>query len=210
MGPNYLPRMYENLIFVPLDLPPLGFDRTEFLEWFDARKQRGMEEYVRKIGYPWNVVWLLSPEYQPELLESPLRNLPELLKQLPHRLIQRIYLLEQLIEVPHHRDVSREEQVELGPSTYRNMLINDAIDSTFYYLRGTEYRKNLDPTPIFPKFPPDTRWFAHNNYASHHGSFMPPESVRKVLLCIWGQVEPLSHLALIEQSRQKYPEFVIE
>lgn len=202
--------MYENLIFVPLDLPPLDFDRTELLEWFDSRKTRGMEEYVKKIGYPWNVVWLLSPEYQPELLGSPIRNLDMALQGLPHKTFQRIYLLEQLIEVPHHRDVSREDRVELGPSTYRNMLINDALDSTFYYRRGTEYRGNLEETPIFPRFPPDTRWFVHNNYNSHHGSFMPPEGARKLILCFWGQVDSLNHLALIEQSRQKYLEYVLE
>lgn len=202
--------MYEDIIFVPLDLPPLEFDRNELLGWFDARKARGMEEYVKKIGYPWNVVWLKSPEHQPELLESPIRNLSSALSLLPHIEIKRIYLLEQLIEVPHHRDVSREDRVELGPSTYRNMLINDALDSTFYYHRGTEWRGNLDTSsPIFPKFPPDTTWFAHNNFNSQHGSFMPPEGARKVILCFWGVVDSLSHLALIEKSRQKYPEYVL-
>ena len=200
--------MFDDFIFVPLDLPQIEFDRSEFLDWFDARKTRGMEEYVRKIGYPWNVVWLKSPEHQPELLDSPLRNLPECLGELPHIEIKRLYLLEQLIEVPHHRDVSREDRVDLGPSTYRNMLINDALDSSFYYLRGTDYRQNLESTPIHPKFPDDTRWFAHNNFTSHHGSFMPRPEQRKVLLCVWGTVDPDAHFNLLGRSRAKYEEYV--
>ena len=145
--------MYERIIFVPLDLPPLIFDREELLQWFDAKKSRGMEEYVASIGYPWNVVWLQDPEKQPELLDSPIHNLGAVLGYLPHTEIKRVYLLEQVIEVPHHSDVSREDDPNLGPSTYRNMLINDAPESTFYYLKGNKSKGTLEETPLFPTLP---------------------------------------------------------
>jgi hypothetical protein len=202
--------MYERLIYVPLNLPPLDFDREEFLTWFDQKKARGMEEYVASIGYPWNVVWLLSPEHQPELLlDTPIRNLLLALKALPHRTIRRVYLLEQLVEVPHHADISREDDPSLGPSTYRNMMINDAPESTFYYLRGNRSEGTVEPEPIFPRLPEGTRWFAHNNYKSRHGSFMPPEGARKVIFCVWGEVDPLQHNVLLQQSVLQYPEYVI-
>ncbi len=201
--------MYERLIYVPLDLAPLQFDRDELLTWYDAKKTRGMEEYVAAIGYPWNVVWLLEPDKQPDLLDSPIRNMYQALAALPHKTIKRVYILEQLIEVPHHSDVSREDDPNLGPSTYRNMLINDAPNSTFYYLRGNQSKGTLEPEPVYPKYPEDTKWFVHNNYTARHGSFMPPEGARKLILCIWGGVDPTLHTDLLQRSVLKYAEHVI-
>lgn len=196
--------MFESLIFLPLDLPKLEFNREILLTWYDRNKTRGYEEYVKSIGYPWNVIWLRDLDKNLEWrddLDQVFPNLQQVLAHLPHETIRKMYVLEQVIDVEPHRDVSREDDPELGPSTYRAMLIND-YSKTLYYLRGAE----TDPgeSPLYPKFPEPGMWFVHNNFSSRHGAKMPPAGARKLILCVWGRVDKQKHIELVGRSYTHY------
>lgn len=205
--------MFDDIIFTPLALPELEFDRERLLAWYDERKQRGYEEYVAKINYPWNVVWLRDEDRGVEWhedLHSLFPNWTYCLDRLPHSIFRKVYILEQVIDVAPHRDVSREEFVGLGPSTYRCMLINDHPE-TLYYLRGPNPPEgSLEEEKLFPRFPRERMWFAHNNHNARHGAILPPEGKRKLLLCIWGNVFSKSHFALLEKSQAEYAEWMIK
>lgn len=200
---------HQDLIFVPLDLPKIEFDRATLEQWYDSNKTRGMEEYVASIGYPWNVVWLRDEDRGLEWhvnIEEIFPNLMTTMALLPHMIFRKVYILEQVIDVAPHRDVSREDDLGLGPSTYRSMLINDDPE-TFYYYKGTE--KGPTDTPIFPKFPEERMWFCHNNYTSRHGAFLPKPPNRKLIFCVWGHVQRKAHEDLIARSYEKYKEWAI-
>ncbi len=201
--------LQKHLIFLPLEIPPLEFNRRSLETWYDANKTRGMEEYVAKIGYPWNVVWLRDEDKGIEWredIETIFPNFYNCLSYLPHQIFRKVYILEQVIDVEPHRDVSREDDESLGPSTYRAMLINDDPE-TFYYLRGPN--KDDDMTRHYPTFPRPGMWFVHNNYNSRHGARMPVLPNRKLIFCVWGNVERAPHEKLVEISYEKYQEYAL-
>ncbi len=73
-------------------------------------------------------------------------NFPQFVKQIegfPFQKIDRIYILEQVKEVKAHQDVSREDDLNLGPSTFRCPIVNDAPDRTFYLMKGS---RRMEPS----------------------------------------------------------------
>lgn len=197
----------KELVYIPVDLPTLEFDRAKLEQWYDANKTRGIEQYVAAIGYPWNVVWLRDEDKGIDWrsdLEEVFPGFHENLKNLPHIILRKVYILEQVIDVEPHRDVSREDDPDLGPSTYRAMLINDNPD-TLYYMKvdGPSEKK-------FPRFPKPGMWFTHNNYNARHGAIMPKSPDRKLILCVWGNVRRTDHEDLIRRSYGLYKDYSIK
>lgn len=195
---------------VPVDLPELRFYRESLLMWHDDRKVRVDEKYTAEIDNPWWVSFIRDTDRGIDYDRTcPIWNLKDVLRFLPHTTMKRIYLLEQIIDVQPHRDVSREDRPELGPSTYRNLIIDDTNGNSFYYLRGTRARQNRSDEKVFAKLPSSTRWFVHNNYSAEHGAILPPDGARKLMLCFWGTVDVDFHTHLVQDGMKKYAEYVI-
>ncbi len=196
--------MFESLIYLPVAVPRLEFDPIQLCEWYDQNKTRGYEEYVKSIGYPWNVIWLR--DLDKGLVEradtlSMFPNFYQCLQTLPHVTIRKMYILEQVIDVEPHRDISREDDPSLGPSTYRCMLLGQP--KSLYYLRGAEVEPG--ESPLYPKFDIPGEWFVHNNHNSRHGAIKPPDGQRKLILCVWGVVDRDKHFELLARSHAVVP-----
>lgn len=201
--------MYKDYFFVPLDVPKLEFDRNELLEFYDTNKVHLIDPVSEPLGNPWNIVWLWD---RGEIIFNDkvsrlFPNLFEVFGVLPHNYINNIALLEQVAEVKPHCDVSKEIDVELGPSSYRCMLVNDEPTKTFYFKRGVRWEGTLQDKEIYPTLPKDTNFFAINNYNAMHGSHMPTQ--RKIMLTIWGQVSPMRHYTLLQRSEKRFQEYCL-
>jgi hypothetical protein len=205
--------MFEDYIFVPLDVPKLEFDRNRLLNFYDSKKVRITEGLAAPLNFPWNIVflWERGATTWNEYALDYFPNLLEVFDQLPHLSIDNVALLEQLMEVKVHCDVSKEPYPDLGPASYRCMLINDEPSNTFYFRKGVRWEDNLGDSFMFPYWPETSNFFAMNNYNSMHGSFMlrRPES-RKIMLTVWGRVDREKHFKLIARSIEKYNTYVIK
>lgn len=202
--------MYENYYFIPLDIPRLEFDRERLLDFYDEKKIRLIDPVSEPLGNPWNIVWLWDRGdtiFQKEI-SALFVNLYEVFNHLPHKYINNIALIEQVLEVKAHSDVSKETDTTLGPSSYRCMLINDEPNKTFYFREGIRWEGTLQDKEIYPTMPKTTNFFAINNYNAMHGSHMPTK--RKILLTVWGKVDQSKHYDLLQRSVKKYEEFCLK
>jgi len=204
---------FTDYIFTPLDIPKFNFDKDHLLDFFEQNKSVPNYDYLQKIENPWFVYEARRKEFAsiPEEINgsgwdpSFKETFPQIVKTiegLPFQYIERVYFLQQKIEVQAHRDVSREKDESLGPSTFRCPIINEQPESTFYLspLSNEEFK-------FFPKMPLETQWFGMNNYNAKHGSFLPTGDAKKLMLCVWGQVEPQAWFSLLERSINKYEEY---
>ncbi|NJO60965.1 MAG: hypothetical protein HC836_22725 [Richelia sp. RM2_1_2] len=205
--------MFNNYYFVPLDVPKLLYNRSALLTFFDNNKYRVDDPVSKPLDDPWNIVWLWrrgSNNFE-SFVETLFPNLIEIFNCLPHYYINNVALLEQVIEVKPHCDVSKENSIDLGPSSYRCMLINDEPNSTFYFKEGVRWQGNLRDTEIFPTMPCDTNFFAINNHITMHGSHTLTKSTsRKIMLTVWGNVDITKHIALLDKSIKKYKEYCLQ
>lgn len=207
-------------VFVPIDVPKIDFDRTELCAWFDSKKAEVDKErydFIKPIDFPWNVVQIrpdwLKPKadeipgsgWEPEFIER-FPNFKEVIENLPFDKIIRVYILEQFKEVLPHKDVSKEKDPLLGPSTFRCPIVFDEPGSTFYFI------KDSDPAAeIYPSFPDNhPYWFCMNNYTAKHGSHPPSLGKRKLMLCIWGEVNVTKFVNFISDNISKYSEYCIK
>lgn len=205
--------MFKNYYFIPLDVPILEYNRDKILLFFDKNKHRMIDPISEPLNNPWNILWLwkrnavIFEDFVSELFP----NIFNVIGSLPHDYINNIALLEQVIDVKPHCDVSKEIDVELGPSSYRCMLINDEPEHTFYFREGVRWQNTLQDTEIYPKLPKSTNCFAINNYITMHGSHMPISSKsRKIMLTIWGNVHPMKHYNLLNRSVKKYKDLCLQ
>ena len=209
----------KEYIFTPLELPTIKFNRSDLLSWFDLKKAAVDDdryEFVKQIETPWHVVQIrpdwLTPNtdeipgsgWDPDFVER-FPHFKTIIETLPFDKIIRVYILEQHKEVRPHRDVSKEKDDTLGPSTFRCPIVFDEPKSTFYFL------KDSDPsTEIYPSFPDDhNHWFCMNNYNAKHGSHMPTNNNRKLMLCIWGEVNKDRFIKFITQNIEQYKNYCI-
>jgi hypothetical protein len=197
----------EKYVFVPLDLPTIEFNRDELCAYYDQHKIiLDQPEYDNLVGlhWPWYGLHIKrSDEWNQDFCNT-FRNFFPILSMLPF--VQcNIGILQQFKPVLPHKDESRDLYKDLGPTSFRCPIIFDEPASTFYFL------KDSDPTvEIYPTFPVGhSRWFAMNNYNAKHGSHMPSLGKRKLMLCIWGVVNPASFTSLINRSINLYKDYCI-
>ena len=197
----------QKFIFVPLDLPAISFDRNALLDYYDREKyalDSSKYHFLASLYYPW---------YCLHLKQNNQWNWP-FMKQFPDFMVKLIALpflkssigiLEQRKVVMAHKDQSRDIAEHLGPSSFRCPIIFDEPDNTFYFIKDKNPRKK-----IAPSFPTDhSKWFAMNNYNAMHGSYMTSPGKRKLMLCVWGIVDPDRYSSLVLHSILKYRDHCI-
>ena len=203
-------------MFVPLAIPKFAFDREELLNFFETHKSLPNYSFLKEIDEPWFAYEARAQHFSsksshvkgsgwdPEFC-SAFPQIVDTVERLPFQGIDRVYFLQQRKEVRAHRDVSKEDDPLLGPSTFRCPIINDEPESTFYL-------SPLDrpEETIFPQLPSETQWFGMNNYNARHGSLMPSPGAQKLMLCIWGRVNRKSWWQLLERSVETYPEHCLK
>ena len=205
--------MFDDYYFIPLDIPLLEYNRNEILTFFDNNKVRVDDPVSEPLGQPWNIVWLWKRDQVifENFVEGLFHNIYDVFGELPHDYINNVALLEQVIDVKPHCDVSKEVNVGLGPSSYRCMLLNDEPNSTFYFREGIRWKDTLQTKEIYPVLPANTNCFTINNYITMHGSHMPTNPLsRKIMLTVWGNVHKLKHYNLLKRSIEKNKEFCLQ
>jgi hypothetical protein len=197
----------KKYVFVPLDLPTIEFDRNQLCEYYDQHKIiLNQPEYDNLVGlhWPWYGLHIKrNNEWNTDFCNTFKDFFPKL-SMLPF--IQcKIGILEQFKPVLPHKDESRDPTQHLGPTSFRCPIIFDEPFSTFYFLKD-----NNPAVEIYPTFPPEhSRWFAMNNYNAMHGSHMPSQGKRKLMLCIWGWVYAPEFLDLITRSIDLYKDYCL-
>ena len=206
---------WSNILYTPLDIPKLNLDKDRLIPYFDERKS--IEK--NKI---WN--WVNIKPFSGKMRTDILNLFPELdyhLRQLPHLDYDNqlhIDIREQIHDVRPHQDpdTKRRNNSILGPAAYKNMICNEYHES--FYLLPKQSNPNIfhydsrprsEMNPVFPVIPADSDWFAINNHNGYHGSFRPPDPLRKLIIFFSGQVNSELHLNLIQRSLLKYESYVV-
>lgn len=212
---------FTNYIYLPIDVDCPPVDRAKILRWHDSRKKRCMDPDISELEYPWAISKPRlrengsTPGYIPGSSWDPSfeEEFPEIVstveQQLPFKEIVRVSVLEQLMEVRRHQDISRDPSPHLEPASYRCTLVNDEPEKTFYLRRGVRRLGTLEEKDLFPRLPSSTQWWVMGNLKSMHGSHMPSPGARKLIFSIWGVVDPERHFQLLQRSLSKFSEFAI-
>lgn len=202
-------------VFVPLEIPKFEFNPDLLFTFFERHKSIPQYDFLKEIDDPWFAYEARAKDHPARAAEIPgsgwdtefREAFPQIVatvEKFPFQQIERVYFLQQRKEVRAHRDVSKEDNSLLGPSTFRCPIINDEPEKTFYLEPISQEKKC-----IFPKMPPDTQWFGMNNYSARHGSFMPSPTAKKLMFCVWGKLEHTSWFNLLERSIKRYPKYCI-
>lgn len=207
--------MLNDIKFLPLDIPLAECDPDKIKNYMDRKGKRTNYNWTEKINDPWNHVVVRLPELTPSNGEIPgsgwradfKRTFPEVVKTVesfPYTEINYVYILEQVIDViPHLDHASKNPFLHLEPATYRITLLMEDLN-TFYFC------KDKDCSHIqFPVFPEDTNSWVFSNKEFMHGSFIPRNGKRKVLLAVGGILDEKRHFELLERSVDKYMKFII-
>ncbi len=207
--------MLNNIKFLPLDLPMAICDPDKIKNYMDRKGKRTDYDWTKKINDPWNHVVIRLPELTHSIDEIPgsgwradfKRTFPEVVKTVesfPYTEIKYVYILEQVIDVIPHLDyASKNPLLHLEPATYRiTLLIEDG--ETFYCCKD----KDCTDT-VFPVFPEDTNSWVFSNKEFMHGSIIPKNGKRKILLAVGGTLDESRHFELLSRSADKYIKFII-
>jgi hypothetical protein len=205
--------MYENIIFLPLDLPKLNLDIEKVMSYFETKKyldQDWLRADIKKYSES------LDDEFEKIFpgIDKTLRSLPffDYDNQL------NIHLYNQIkYNRPHQDPITKKKNpLEFGPASYKNWIIRDKLE-TFYLLPNStnpdivqyDNRPISSMNPVFPLIPDDTDWFALNNHNGYHGSILAPKEYRKITLFFAGPLDKEKHFDLLERSIHKYQSYIV-
>jgi len=175
----------------------------ELLAWHDKYKRELKGDGPDQLDNPWHASqplqegrWLMNFALQ-------FKEFVEDVKALPFSSILRISFLESTAPVPPHQDLSRDDP-NLEPCSYRCFLCND---STFWLAECPEDMqdgkpKRIDFEPGYKYYPtPDYgQWWLMNNQNSIHGCDPQRLGAKKVIVSIWGTVDPDQHRQLLKET----------
>lgn len=179
-------------------------DINELVEWHDRFKKRLKGDGADQLDNPWlatqpcnNGDWMIS-------FRMRFGGVVEHIKSLPFDEILRVSIIESTEAVAPHQDLSR-DSVSVEPSSYRCFLLTDnkfwlapALESE---QTGTPKRITRDPHYKYYPKPDLGQWWVMNNHNSIHGcdANTVPNS-RKIIVSIWGSVNPVEHMKLLKNS----------
>lgn len=206
----------NDAIYLPLDIPYVNCDSDKIKKFMDKRGSRVDYPWAEDIGQPWNHVVVRSPLIPVtvgEILGSGWRPdfkkiFPEVVdavEKLPFTSMACVYLLEQIIDIEPHTDYMGKNSMDhLEPASYRiTLLIED--EETFYMCDDLECS-----TYQHPRYPSDTNTWVFSNRLKPHGSILPKEGKRKIILIIGGGVlDEALHNELLKKSYEKYSDYII-
>jgi hypothetical protein len=206
----------NDLKFLPLDLPYVTCDAEKIKNFMDLNSTRINYSWTEKVQQPWNHVIVRSPKFKDNTAQIPGSGwredfkieFPEVVnavERLPYLKILYVYLFEQCIEVaPHFDHLGKNLNVDLEPASYRiNLLMED--QQAFYICNDIECSSFTHP-----QFPLYTNTWVFSNKETMHGSIMPENGKRKILLIIGsGVLDESLHLELLKKSFIKYQNFIL-
>jgi hypothetical protein len=213
--------MFDNIAYVPLDLPKVEFPYEELNDFFQKHKLD---------SYPFTNVWdtfcvkgnvedWYSPQstrrgfekkYDP--IDTPYHPaLPDWLKQkfkqaldaLPYKYCTYAHLLSNKVYVTPHRDNDDNPfgyGSEPEPSGIKIFCSHTNVRTLFMM-------QSSDSARDFVKIPPDSNSAAINDKKFLHGAKYIGEP--KFILSVFGIVDPVKHKELVSRSIQKYKDYVI-
>ena len=203
--------------YTPLDVPYVECDGDTIKRYMDKRSSRTDYSWTEDIDQPWNHVIVRSPRVpvlEDEIPGSGWRpdfkrlfpTVVSAVESLPYTSISYVYLFEQVIPVkPHYDHVGKNSNTHLEPASYRITLLMED-EEAFYICNDTECS-----TYTHPRYPTDTNTWAFSNETRPHGSLMPKQGKRKILLIVGGGVlNENVHNELLNRSIAKYSDYVIK
>ena len=203
-------KKYNDINFLPLDLPFASCDPKSIKSFMDTRGKRTDYLWTKQVNDPWRHVVVRVPEIEPLSDEIPgsgwridfkkrFSDVVKVVEMMPYNRIDYVYILEQIIEVKPHLDVASKNPLEdLEPATYRITLLMED-DETFYICNDNKCNEI-----IYPTFPKETNSWVFSNKNFMHGSKLSEKSARKVLLAVGGELNLEKHIELLNQSYTKY------
>ena len=162
---------------------------------------------MKKLGNPWYTYQPVQDFVWDKNFVERFPNFYKDVMSLPFDSIRRISFLESYKIVAPHQDMSR-DSVELEPCAYRTFLAND---ETFYLTPCPDdlidgKSKRIEDASVldeFPKFFPNCelgRWWIMNNQNSIHGTIPQQLGSKKIIVSIWGKVNPERHMQFLEEA----------
>jgi hypothetical protein len=200
----------HKLNFLPLDLPYAECNPNDIKDYMGKNGSRTSYDWTEKINNPWNHVVVRIPERRPsngEIIGSGWRpdfkrrfpKVVEVVELMPYEKINYVYIMEQVIEVlPHYDYASKNPYDHQEPATYRISLLMEDSKSFYICENDTcEIRRH-------PLFPSETNCWVFSNKNFKHGSTVPSNGYRKILLAVGGILNEKKHYELLESSYDKY------
>jgi len=203
----------KNLFFLPLDLPNLAF--KNFSSNFAAYCQTMPESSINTYSNGVQGKQSINKNYWDEWVcythvngwdENFVKKYPdehEILKSLPYEKLIRLYFFKQIKELDPHTDIVTGLYTDY-PSAVRFWVINEELNSTFFFQR---ILKNGEIVRKFPSYPLDSKWWAMNSTSISHGSYMPTVSKEKIIMGIYGIPKYPEFLNMLEKSWSKYKNY---
>ena len=200
------------VLYTPLDLPALDFDRNEFIKWHEEKRHRTQDNinYSKKdFIAPWMVSFAYHVDYG--WCNRFLKVIPNfkdiLYNHLPYTDITYINFLEQKIPCQLHQDVGSRPDREDEPGAYKAFMVYDA---PLMYFQEGETKESLSEEKLYINHPNHlTKWFAINNYDAYHAAELPAEGQRKIIMTILGKLDKQKHKEILERSLEKYKDYLI-
>ena len=200
------------LLYTPLDLPALDFDREEFIKWHEIKRYKNKNNinYDRK---DFIAPWLNSFAYHYDYgwCNRFLKVIPNfqdiLYNHLPYTDITYVNFLEQKIPCQLHQDVGSRPDREDEPGAYKAFMVYDA---PLMYFQEGETKDTIKEEKLYINHPNHlTKWFAINNYDAYHAADLPAEGQRKIIMTILGKLDKEKHQLILQRSVEKYKDYLI-
>ena len=204
---------YRDMVWTPIDLPYLDVD----LDHVDAiRKDQNKQKDFYETENVGTLLFLKCNECgQPgkdptwfDWAEQEFPHIKEYVEQLPFETIHQMFFVQTPKPIPPHYDEEKSMENILraqAPSHlhFRWSKVTDWRNEHFYM------SKDSGATRIFPMLPPETNAFAYDGATFEHGVEKGFEFKDRCQLVIHGVYDLPKWQNLLEQSYQKYKDYVI-
>lgn len=200
------------VLYTPLDLPSLDFDREEFIKWHETKRHRNRDNinYDKK---DFIAPWLVSFAYHVDYgwcnrFMKVIPNFQDILyNHLPYTDITYVNFLEQKIPCQLHQDVGSRPDYEDEPGAYKAFIVYDA--PLMYFQKG-KTKDVISEEKLYIHHPNNlTKWFAINNYDAYHAADLPAVGQRKIIMTILGKLDKKKHKEILDRSLEKYKDYLI-
>lgn len=229
---------YAGIVALPLALPKFELDSADdFWSTWNAESESVSRQHVDRgaLGrhtpdadlVQWDglalyedlsllgkAAWLTK--VSPDLARTQPKFLQSIFEKLPFVKIRSVRMWSANKTIPAHYDGNMPASLDghmKFPAEIRIMIDDKNPSETFWLCSSVKYSPGSNTTvedndKYYVKLPQDTNTFAWNNETYLHGAdFNPP--YRKILAVVKGWIDTNKLEALLDQSIQQYPDFII-
>lgn len=212
----------SEVIFTPVDIPPIPnkekilerFNAPDFYVWWNEETLLGVKEHNNPLGRPQQWTQEAKDNY-PELLEW-------IETYIPCDELYYIRIARASQAIPPHIDgnavnPTHKHHLAITQEALDHILENEPVGYRFvvagakdklYMCKEYDYTKDMSwQEKTYCTVPEDTDCFLINNQTQPHG--VDEDSDDRLVGFILGKVNPEKHKALLEQSVNKYKDFVV-